>query len=231
MQLARLTRQRGRFEAGAHRFRRRPCCVAASVLQLLDLKRWTRPDLPGEGKREGVGWRRTVLQQCTQRARWDEGREGGQRRARGSRTRAPGMRAERASPAILAGGDTPKLDGHRPSCIERPCAQQRKAARDERSWFAARQHPRAQGRHGRGSVGCLARARGPDHLLGRRPATAGGCRWLVSLDRLVVCGGAGFDIGTVGGASACTRISLLGFPLELRGPPHMTQESFRRPFT
>ena len=97
---------------GAHRFRGRLCGVAAGMLQLLDLKRSTRPDLPDEGTREGVGWRRTVLQQCTQRARWDEGREGGQRRARGLRTRASGMRAVRTSPVILAGGEPPMLDDH-----------------------------------------------------------------------------------------------------------------------
>ena len=104
MQLARLTRQRGRFEAGAHRFRRRPCCVAAGVLQLLDLKRWTRPDLPGEGKREGVGWRRTVLQSAHNgHAGMKEGREdnagrGGCARAR----RACGQSAPRPLSSLAA---------------------------------------------------------------------------------------------------------------------------------
>ena len=36
---------------------------------------------------------------------------------------------------------------------------------------------------------------------------------------------------TDGVAAGRARMSLLGFPLELRGPPHNTKESFRRPFT
>ena len=38
------------------------------------------------------------------------------------------------------------------------------------------------------------------------------------------------DGPTVGVASACTRISFLGFPFELRGPPFITRNSFSRRF-
>ena len=38
------------------------------------------------------------------------------------------------------------------------------------------------------------------------------------------------DGPTVGVASACTRISFLGFPFELRGPPYITRNSFSRRF-
>ena len=40
----------------------------------------------------------------------------------------------------------------------------------------------------------------------------------------------GIDGPTVGVASACTRISFLGFPFELRGPPFITRNSFSRRF-
>ena len=40
----------------------------------------------------------------------------------------------------------------------------------------------------------------------------------------------GIDRPTDGVASACTRISFLSFPFELRGPPFITRNSFSRRF-
>ena len=95
-----------------------------------------------------------------------KGGRGSTRQSEGLEVRTRGMRAALASSFAGYRRRRRLPDEHQPNCSKRPCAQQCKGARDEWSRFAARKHPSAQGRHGRGSAGFLARARGPDHLLG-----------------------------------------------------------------